>query len=140
MSTILKLLPLELAELDNKDLVDPELKPARGEKLLGTLSLEEQKMYSLMVRSLATLEHMKADMLLASTPQAIRDLRRMISRVEVLRVLFWDMVNNNHETWHMSVGVRAGFKLVELRGSASPDFGDFLGHLFRMSRGEEESE
>lgn len=132
MSTLLKLLPLELSELSLDDCVDPRQPVGRGEKVLGTLNDDEKRMYTLRVRTVSSAKHLQADLDLSTGVEHERiksEIRRLASRAEVLDKLFWDMVNNSHNTWNTSVGVRAGFTVVEI----SPEmlgFGGILGRLF----------
>lgn len=122
MSTLLKLLPLEMAELSDGDYIDPRQPIGRGEKVLGTLSDDEKKMYTLRVRTISTLKHLEADFDLATGTERTRvktEIQRLTSRVEILDKLFWDMVNNDHNTWSANIGVRKGFVIVEMNPSTT---------------------
>jgi len=133
MSTLLKLLPLELAELSLDDCVDPRQPVGRGEKVLGTLNDDGKKMYTLRIRTISTLKHLEADFELTSgNNERFRvksEIQRLISRVEVLDKLFWDMVNNEYNTWNVGVGIRKGFTVVET-SSDIMGLGGILGRLF----------
>lgn len=133
MSTLLKLLPLELAELSLDDCVDPRQPVGRGEKVLGTLNDDGKKMYTLRIRTISTLKHLEADFELTSgNNERFRvksEIQRLISRVEVLDKLFWDMVNNEYNTWNVGVGIRKGFTVVETSSDVM-GLGGILGRLF----------
>jgi len=132
MSTLLKLLPLEMAELSLDECIDPRQPVGRGEKVLGTLTGDEKKMYTLRVRTVSTLKHLEADFdLTTGNNERFRvktEIQRLISRAEILDKLFWDMVNNDHNTWNTGVGIRKGFAVVEV----SPDISGLGGILGRF--------
>jgi len=138
--TLLKLLPLEMAELSDGDYIDPRQPVGRGEKVLGTLSDDEKKMYTLRVRTISTLKHLEADFDLTNgTNERFRvktEIQRLVSRVEILDKLFWDMVNNDHNTWSVNIGVRKGFVIVEMNPSTG--LGLLGRFVFGCDEGEEE--
>ena len=114
MSTWLKLLPLELQELDKLSEPDTQIKP--GDHEVGVMSDDLKKLYSLYRSVDRASDQAKLDYrhsLEEERAQLVGRAAELDKKAEVLRELFWIGVNDEFNLWSKrATGIRKGWKVV----------------------------
>lgn len=120
-ATWLKLLPLELSQIEEKDFIEPpdELEPndkTPDERInqAGEMSIDERRLYTLW----KTVEKSSFQLMLDSRYSKPNDevsekIHEIKSKAETLGDLFWITIRDGHRIWRpCSIGVRRGYKVV----------------------------
>ena len=116
MSTWLKLLPLELQEID--PLIEPTAEIREGETVAGVVSGELRKVYTLW-RSLEK----QADLLAIefkyrkTTNDELGKVAELKAKAEALMMIFWIGVNDDLNLWGHpeQLGIRTDWNVVEYK-------------------------
>jgi len=129
MSDWLKLLPLELSQIDN--FVEPDTDMDSGDNYVGELTTELKKLFTLWRRLMEAAARTKIDYQF-SKPEDRGRLRakglELEAKAKALEVIFWVCLQDEYQLWDRSnIGVRRDYKVVW--GERSPGFG-FMDRFF----------
>jgi len=127
MSTWLKLLALEVREVD--ELVEPQEKVREGEMVVGTLSEDMRKLYSLWKSLEKAAELLTVELKYGkATDEERGKLAEMRAKAQALGMLFWIGALDELQLWSHpeQCALRAGWQIVEYQAGPT----DFLRHLF----------
>ena len=132
MSTWLKLLPLEIKEVN--DLGEPDTEVNIHDHIVGELSNDLRKLYTMWKKTTEVAARTKVDLLFSNSKhkeELDRRFSELSSKSEALREIFWIGVHDEHDLWSKdSVGVRRGWKVVWSDSSSGPNLRDIIGGMF----------
>lgn len=115
MTVWLKFLLIELADISNKEYVDPPTELSKDDRVLGDCSDDSKKLYTAWQWAARKLDEMgiKAKYEGALSEEGFRrEADHINARVGILRELFWYQVAEDLDAHNKPIGVRRGFKVV----------------------------
>ena len=131
----LKILPMELANIDAKELVEPgeEVDP-RSDVVVGEASDDLKRIYTLTeklqeagVRYSVDARFSKDNNLRSDAEKKVYELH---DKLEALMRIFWITLKDDFNLWGKdSVGIRKGWKVTYKKGGAPTTFLDILKNL-----------
>ena len=131
----LKILPMELANIDAKELVEPgeEVDP-RSDVVVGEASDDLKRIYTLTeklqeagVRYSVDARFSKDNNLRSDAGKKVYELH---DKLEALMRIFWITLKDDFNLWGKdSVGIRKGWKVTYRKGGAPTTFLDILKNL-----------
>ena len=131
----LKILPMELANIDAKELVEPgeEVDP-RSDVVVGEASDDLKRIYTLTeklqeagVRYSVDARFSKDNNLRSDAEKKVYELH---DKLEALMRIFWITLKDDFNLWGKdSVGIRKGWKVTYRKGGAPTTFLDILKNL-----------
>lgn len=109
MSTWLKLLPLELQEI--QDYAEPKQELSPNDDYVGEMSIDLKKLFTLLRSSQKALAAAIVEAQFGDVQAGkVRELRQKAKAIEDI---FWISVKDEHSLWEKErVGVRRGFRVV----------------------------
>jgi len=114
MCTWLKLLPLELQEVE--DFVDNPDEPGPGETVVGVMSDDLKRIYALRVSNMIKATTKVLESALKphnSRLELLADASRLEYQANALDSIFWIGINDEFGLWDKpNVGIRKGFQVV----------------------------
>lgn len=125
MNTWFKLLPLELQEVS--ELLEPTEEVERGETVIGVVSEELKKLYTLWQSLRKSAELLEIELKYRkSTNAELGKISELRAKARALGYLFWIGACDELQLWGNpgQSGVRAGWQVVEFKKPESPF--DFL--------------
>jgi len=120
MTTWLRLLPLELDEVKEEELVEPRspMDSAKDSEV-GEASMDLKKLYTLWMRAEKEMHQImfklrfEVDDPLVGLEEAKSILRKLSDESDALKAIFWVSVKEEHNLWDKpSIGIRKGWKIV----------------------------
>lgn len=135
MSEWLKLLPLELSEMDEPDIIEPEHPLEKNDHLIGEMSDTTRRLFTLgrLLGKSAKQSALDAQYCANRTKKVELQARarEFAAKSNVLKELMWIGIQDEFGLWSANTGVRVGFKVV-----TTPEDMDnippFLRDLFNM--------
>lgn len=129
----LDLIKMEADGLREGDFLEPNVPFGKEDTLVGEMSTDHKKLFTLMTSVLKQSEEIKLKARFSSseTQKALfEDFSLLQSKYEVLNNLFWFEVKLTHRDLinKPSVGVREGYKIVW--NNSAPNPLDMLRHMF----------
>jgi len=122
MSTWVKLLPLELQEVN--ELMEPTEEIKDGEKIAGVISDELKKLYTLWKASKKSVELLIVELeYKKATEQERGKIAELKTKARALEMIFWVGVCDELGLWNnveMIPSIRAGWRVIELKQPESP--------------------
>jgi len=115
MSTFIKLLPLEMAEVDESEYCEPAMELESSDTIVGDMNEDHKKLWTLWKLAQLKGAQIKTKVLLGGglTDDENSQVHKVEARAEVLRGLFWMAVHDDFDLWNEStIGVRKGYKIV----------------------------
>ena len=110
MTTWLKLLPLELQEIT--DFIEPPQKVVRGDNLVGVMSDDLKKLYTLWMLVDKEAEQSKLNYRFTHKPEDEHKALEYGAKTEALRCLFWVCLKEEFDLWSKSIsGIREGWQV-----------------------------
>ena len=128
MSTWLKLLPLEISEVD--ELIEPIDEIKEGETVVGVVSDELKKLWTLCKAGRKSAEIFEVEQRYAPSPSQDRaKSTELLSKARAMEMIFWIGAFDELHMWGHpeQYALRMGWKVVEFKMSDSP-FKFFLGN------------
>ncbi len=130
MSTFIKLLPLEMADI--KTYSEPHQKITPNDNIVGDMSDDLKKLLTITILSGRKFAEMQVERKFGNLENDENwegKFREAQEKTELLTKIFWVAVRDEFSMWDKgSIGVRKGFKVVWLDES-SGSFMDFLNNL-----------
>jgi len=135
MSTFIKLLPLELADIHEYREPDREIAPE--DNIAGDMSPNLMKLYTLSLIYARRYAEAKIE-LVYGKPNNDQNLAaraaELDQKTKALVEIFWIAVKDEFSLWDKeNIGVRKGFKIVWFERQG-PNFGDFLNDILGEGR------
>jgi len=131
MSTFLKLLPLTLKDLEEKDFIEPGVERKEDENYVGVMSDDLRKLWTYW--QILAREGMKETAEVAfggsNSDEHMGKLGELKEKSDLIRKLFWIAIRDEFGLWiKPSVAVRKGWEIVWTEEEESPYSGllDFL--------------
>jgi len=117
MSTFLKLLPLELEQLEGKQYLEPPVAVSDNETVVGEVGDYARRLFTLWrMKERAAREHQVAAEFTTDKAEAVRLMRmrhECIMKAKAISCLFWIAVRDEFELWGVShVGINEGWKVT----------------------------
>ena len=136
MSTWLKLLPLELQSIPEREYINPKAKvDPKKDHIVGDMTEDQKKLYTRWLN----LEQVFEQTLLEAKYETDEDKQKKLlikveelhTKAEVVKEIFWISVRDEFELWGKgAIGVRKGFKVVWSEEENEPKtLRDFLSRL-----------
>jgi len=142
MSTFLRLLPLELAEIEEDSFIEPEDEVAPNEHVVGEMTPDQKRLYTkcrlLRKEGLDVLNNLT--ICRRNEQQQLAKASELARKSQAISEMFWVAINDEFALWDKDhIGVREGFKVVwiESNNEETPPPGDFLKWLFEQHMGGE---
>lgn len=137
MSSWIKLLPLELSQIEEDEIIEPETEVKRSaERVVGEMSIDLKRIYT---RWRILFESADRAILEAKYSRKKEQQKELIARAlelhekaEAMEKIFWISIKDEFGLWGLidndenSVGVRKGFKVVSFKQDPSEALRDFL--------------
>lgn len=127
MSTFIKLLPLELAEI--KEFQEPTADVVKGDHVVGEMSEDLKKLWTLWKQSAYRASELSLQHRYGQQNVTKAQATEAETKAEVLNIIFWIAIHDEFSLWDKnSTGVRRGFKVV-WSDETHPDIPQFLRRL-----------
>ena len=111
MSTFIKLLPLELAEI--KEFQEPTADIEDGDHVVGDMSEDLKKLWTLWKQSAYRASELKLQLRYGQQNVTKAQTTEAETKAEVLNIIFWIAIHDEFSLWDKeSTGVRKGYKVV----------------------------
>ena len=135
MSEWLKLLPLELSEMEQSEILEPMHPMAKNDHQIGEMSDMSKRLFTLAQLLEKAGSQSKLDAQYCNDKMERLELmartNEFLSKAETIRALMWIGIKDEFKLWNAGIGVRVGFKVVT-QPEDENDMPPFLRHLFRM--------
>lgn len=121
MSTWLKLLPLEIQEVD--ELIEPIDEVKKGETVVGTPSDDLKKLWTLCKAGKKAAELLEVELKYARASDEERGkIAELTCKAKVMEMLFWIGVADELQLWshQEQCALRVGWQLVEFKPPETP--------------------
>lgn len=110
MSTFVKLLPLELTALTEEELIEPQQKVTKRDRVVGEMDDELKRLWTLFQQYSKKSDIARVE---AEYGGNTGEAQSLAMRTHAVEAIFWIAVHDKFELWEKpSVGVRAGWKVV----------------------------
>lgn len=130
MSTFIRLLPLELQEV--QEYKEPDMQVEKGDHIVGDMSDDLKKLYTLWRQFSYRASELTLQLEYGRQNVGKAEVNEIKTKAEVLRDLFWIAVSDEFELWDRNrTGVRKGFKVVWSE-EQRPDMPPFLRQILGM--------
>ena len=131
MSTFVKLIPMELADIH--DYQEPARDLAPEDQIVGEMSTDLKKLFTLSLAYARKTAEAKVELAFGKPSEDLHSVGRVSEleeKTKVITSVFWIAVKDELGLWDKeSIGIRKGFRVVWNENS-QPDLGDFLRNLF----------
>lgn len=108
---------LEEAATFDYTLFTPQGEPEKGETVIGEAPEEARRFFALSRYYGRECERIKLEAKYQElTPQEIERLAEMDDKEDILRELCWGSIKANLGRWYVSIGLRKGWQVVEVKG------------------------
>ena len=136
MSTWLKLLPLELSGMDKVEIIEPEYPVGKNDHLVGEMSDMTRRLFTLgrLLEKDANQSKLDAQYCPDKARKAELQSRanEFMVKSNIIKELMWVGIKDEFGLWNISIGVRAGFKVVTMPDSQNDDIPPFFKGLFNL--------
>jgi hypothetical protein len=127
------LIKLDLDSLKEEDLFEPNVPLQGDDRLVGDMSLEHKKLFTLMTLTLKQSEEIKLRARFSSNEdqrKLFEEFALLTSKYDLLNTMFWFEVKLTYRDLNSksSIGVRQGYKIVW--NDSSPNPLDMLRKMF----------
>jgi hypothetical protein len=125
VSTWLKLLPLDLDEINPGDFIEPTEDVKEGETVIGVVSDDLKKIYTLYQSLSKTASLLKVEMSYRkSNSEDNGRLSQLYYKARALQNIFWVGLNDEFDLWSHteSCDIRTGWRVVEYKKKETPPF------------------
>ena len=109
--------------------IDSELEP--GEKILGDMTTIERRIYAHSTKLAALAEIAKVQGQFAHDETLVDEARILLHRAVTLAKLMWSLIHDRLGYGGDGLGLRSGFKIVELAKSSEPDLMSMIKDMMR---------
>ncbi len=121
MSTWLKLLPLEMQEVD--ELIEPIDEIREGETVIGAVSDELKKLWTLCKAGRKAAELLEVELRYTPTPSEERArVTELMAKARAMEMIFWIGILDELQLWGHSeqCALRVGWQVVEFKMPETP--------------------
>ncbi len=128
-TTWLDLLPRELELIGEDELIDPGDPMGRDEELIGEMTLNQKKLYTLLEKMSKELDELTVQAKYAPYKEKenyVSKLHEIKDKVDVIKEIFYISLKDHFGIWKqipkwqedgvIGIGVRADFKVVTIKG------------------------
>ena len=127
------LIKIDLDSLQEKDFLEPNVPLGDGEELVGVMSTDHKKIFTLMTSTLKQSEEIKLKARFSSNElqeELFKEFSILQDKYNLLNDMFWFEVKLSYRDLHNkpSIGVRQGYKIVWTNSTPNPM--DFLRGIF----------
>lgn len=119
MTTWLKLLPLEMDEIAESEVVEPKGPlDSKKDNVVGEASLDLKRLYTLWMRAEKEVHQLMFNLRFSENPltdleEVKGKLKKLEDESETLKAIFWTSLREEHNLWDCpGVGIRRGWKVV----------------------------
>lgn len=135
MSEWLKLLPLELSEMSESEIIEPRHPTGKSDTLVGEMSDMSKRLFTLAQSLDKAGNQCKLDAQYCPNKTERMELaaktNEFLSKAETLRTLMWIGIKDEYGLWNAPIGVRIGFKIVTTP-TDEDDMPPFLKGFFKI--------
>ena len=119
MSTFLKLLPMELGSIEEKDFIEPNTEIASNETIIGDMPETSKRLYTLRTLLSKDYNQCNLDAHYSTDKDKKQELVTKAAefkyKAEAINYLMWIAIRDEIGGWDRAIAVRTGFKVVEKR-------------------------
>jgi hypothetical protein len=125
MSTFIKMIPLELQDVDHY--FEPKFELIDGDHVVGVMSADLKKLFTLGQQYALRVEELKIKYRFSdeNSEDIQAKINELSSKTDALRTLFWIAVSDEFSLWNRaSTGVRRGYQVVwsDVKDTKFPPF------------------
>jgi len=127
MSTFIKLIPLDLAEI--KEFKEPDMPVTEGDHVVGDMGEDLKKLWTLWKQSAYRASELKLQLRYGQQNVTKAQVNEAMIKARAINDIFWIALSDEFGLWDKnSTGVRQGYKVV-WSDETAPDLPDFLRRL-----------
>ena len=129
------LIKMDLNSLEEKDFLEPNVPLAPGEVLVGDMSVDHKKIFTLMTSTLKQSEELKLKARFSNSDiqrSLFEEFSLLQDKYNLLNDMFWFEIKLAHRDLNNkpSIGVRQGYKIVWIASTSNPL--DFFKQFFNQ--------
>jgi hypothetical protein len=134
MSTWVKLLPIELDNIKASDIIEPNFKAEKGDRIVGTMSDATKRLFTLCCWLEKEADQAILDRKYCTKSDEERldiKINQCKVRASFIRTAMWISIKDELGLWNSNIGIRSGFKVVTMEDSEG-DIGNIMRRMLGL--------